>query len=126
MLYKIRDRKDLLSWVESSHAWIVEANSQSTVREILDQPVAVLQESLPVVGQLPSANAGMDQTVEEGVIVKLNGLQSRDPNGDPLSFLWTQVGGPLVALSNHASAIVTFTAPHVSAPSMLTFELVVS
>ena len=125
-LFRIRGRMDRLAGGEPSDDWIVEANAQSTVRGILDQTVAVLQESLPVVGQLPSANAGMDQTVEEGVIVKLNGLQSRDPNGDPLSFLWTQVGGPLVALSNHASAIVTFTAPHVSAPSMLTFELVVS
>ena len=76
--------------------------------------------------QAPIANAGSDQTVNEGALVNLNGSGSSDPNLDPLSFLWTQTAGPAVTLSNPASTTPTFTAPQVSANTVLTFQLVVN
>ena len=76
--------------------------------------------------QAPIANAGPDQTVNEGALVNLNGSGSSDPNLDPLSFLWTQTAGPAVTLSNPASTTPTFTAPQVSANTVLTFQLVVN
>ncbi len=76
--------------------------------------------------QAPVANAGPDQTVNEGALVNLNGNGSSDPDGSPLTFLWTQTGGPAVALSSSTSPTPTFTAPQVAANTILTFQLVVN
>lgn len=78
------------------------------------------------VNQAPIANAGPDQTVNEGAVVTLNGTGSSDPDGNPLTFSWTQTAGPTVTLSNPASATPTFTAPQVSTSTVLTFQLVVN
>ena len=74
----------------------------------------------------PTAQAGPDQTTNEGGNVTLNGIASSDPDGDAISYSWTQVSGPAVALSNPASSSPTFTAP-VTDPggAMLVFALVV-
>ena len=47
----------------------------------------------------PVAKTGADQTVTAGTLVTLDGSGSFDPNNKPLSYLWTQVAGPLVTLS---------------------------
>jgi hypothetical protein len=78
----------------------------------------------------PIANAGPDQTVDEGTVVTLDGTASRDPDGDPITFQWRQVAGPPVTLSDPTVPRPTFTAPVVSPsvppPVVLTFELIVS
>jgi hypothetical protein len=57
--------------------------------------------------------------------VSLNGSASNDPNGDVLSFEWTQTGGPVVSLNNANSAVATFTAPAVQSDTLLQFRLTV-
>jgi hypothetical protein len=74
----------------------------------------------------PSANAGADQVVVSGKVVYLNGSGSSDPDGDPLTYQWTQTGGPAVTLSDPAALQPTFTAPTVSIATDLTFTLTVS
>lgn len=77
--------------------------------------------------QVPVANAGSDQTVNENTLVTLNGTLSADPDLDALSFTWTQTAGPLVTLTGGTTASPTFTAPAVGAGGMMfTFRLVVS
>lgn len=78
---------------------------------------------------VPMANAGADQTVDEEVLVSLNGTGSSFPsNGNP-GYQWTQVGGPNVTLNDPTSPTPSFTSPSVS-PSVgsqiLTFQLVVN
>jgi|CXWL01.1.fsa_nt_gi hypothetical protein len=77
--------------------------------------------------QVPVANAGPDQTVNENTLVTLNGTLSADPDLDALSFTWTQTAGPLVTLTGGTTASPTFTAPAVGAGGMMfTFRLVAS
>jgi CSLREA domain-containing protein len=73
----------------------------------------------------PVANAGADQNADVNTTVTLNGAASADPdNHTPLTYLWQQIGGPVVVLSNSAASAPTFTAP--AAPTALTFTLAVT
>ncbi len=73
------------------------------------------------------ADAGPDQTVAPGTTVTLNGSNSTDQGGAGIaSYLWTQVDGNLVSLSNPSDAQTTFTAPQVRSGDALTFQLTVT
>jgi hypothetical protein len=75
----------------------------------------------------PQANAGMDQTVDEGVVVTLDGSSSLDIDDEIASYQWTQIGVPAVTLSNPTSSQTTFTAPNVGPDgASLTFNLKVT
>ncbi len=90
-----------------------------------DVVVTVLDVAAP--NNPPNANAGADQQVDEGLAVNLNGSQSTDPDGDALSFAWTQIGGsPTVTLTGANTATPTFSAPMVAASTPLTFRLTVN
>jgi hypothetical protein len=58
----------------------------------------------------PVADAGPDQIGVPAGTITLNGSNSYDPNGEPLTFSWVQEGGPNVALSGANQAVATFTA----------------
>ncbi len=75
----------------------------------------------------PVADAGPDQTVDEGITVTLDESNSTDPNNDIDSYLWEQIDGPTVELSNPADGKVTFTAPDVGPDGVsLSFRLTVT
>ncbi len=74
----------------------------------------------------PAADAGDDQTVEEGDMVALNGLNSTDPNDNIISYSWKQTGGVKVNLTNPNEAEANFIAPSVGTePEMLILQLTV-
>ncbi len=73
----------------------------------------------------PTASAGPDQLVREHEPVQLAG-GGTDPEGQNLQYTWVQTGGPPVELSDPHAVNPTFTAPNVSAPTPITFELHVS
>lgn len=76
--------------------------------------------------QAPNADAGPDQTVNEGATVTLDGSGSSDPDGVIASYLWSQNSGTSVTLSDTNSINPTFTAPSVgSAGETLTFKLTI-
>jgi hypothetical protein len=71
------------------------------------------------------AIAGADATVTAGSTVVLDASGST-ANTSPVSYAWTQTGGPSVSLLNPTSAQPSFTAPQVSIDTDLTFQLAVS
>ena len=80
-----------------------------------------------IVNHTPTANAGLDQTKNEGVTVYLDGLNSSDPEDNIDSYQWRQTSGPSVTLSNSNQVKASFTAPDVGPDgASLTFELTVT
>jgi PGF-pre-PGF domain-containing protein len=82
--------------------------------------------SVESANQPPSADAGSNQTVDEGSSVTLDGTGSSDPDADSLSYSWSQTGGPSVTLSDSGTTTPSFRAPEVQTPEIITFELSVS
>jgi PKD domain/FG-GAP-like repeat len=76
------------------------------------------------VNHAPVADAGVAQTSAKRAVVTLDGSASRDPDGNSLSYAWSQTAGPTVTLSNPNSAKPTFTAPGIS--GTLSFSLTVN
>lgn len=86
-------------------------------------------DDLKIWSSSPIANAGEDFSVNEGQIgVMLDGSASSAPDGDVLSYLWTQLpGGTPVTLSDATAQQPTFTAPSVpQGGETLSFELTVT
>ena len=77
--------------------------------------------------QPPIADAGPNQTVNEGQLVGLDGSNSLDSDDGIASYTWIQTSGPQVTLSDPNGQQLTFTAPDVgSGGDSLTFKLTVS
>lgn len=74
----------------------------------------------------PNAVAGTNQTVSGGAAVTLNGGGSNDPDGDTLTYSWSQTLGPTVVLANANAASATFMAPVVTSDTLLRFSLEVT
>jgi hypothetical protein len=72
----------------------------------------------------PIANAGSAETVGFGDLVTLDGTGSTDPDGNALTYNWTQTAGPAVVLDFTNPARPTFVAP--GSTTVLTFSLVVN
>jgi hypothetical protein len=74
----------------------------------------------------PTANAGPDQTANQGTAVVLDGSASTDPDTGQtatLKYQWTQTGGPAVTLSGAASQKPSFTTPKRSATLVFTLQV---
>ncbi|WP_157832470.1 PKD domain-containing protein [Candidatus Nitrosotenuis chungbukensis] len=72
----------------------------------------------------PSADAGLDQTVDEQTSVTLSG-SAEDPDSEDITYTWKQVGGEAVELSSTDEQNPTFIAPIVANGKIkvLVFEL---
>ncbi|MEM7203829.1 MAG: Ig-like domain-containing protein, partial [Planctomycetota bacterium] len=73
----------------------------------------------------PTADAGNNQTVDEGDSVSLAASAS-DPEGQGLTYTWTQVSGTSVTLADASTSSPSFTAPEGLANSDVQFQVSVS
>jgi hypothetical protein len=98
-----------------------------TVRDGLASARDTVDVVVENVNHAPTANAGADQTVNEGTVVTLDGRASADPDSDPLHYSWSPTSGPGFTLSGATTATPTFTAPPQPSHSQktLTFQLLV-
>ena len=82
------------------------------------------------INQLPIANAGPDQTVNENIGLQISFwmvVQVTDPDGDSIaSYSWEQIAGPTVNLNRTNTAITSFAALSVSQDTVLSFNLTVA
>lgn len=76
------------------------------------------------VNKKPIAFAGGDQTVNEAVLVQLDGSLSSDPDNESITFKW--IAPPVIKLSSSTISKPTFTAPLVHRDSVITIALVVN
>ena len=72
------------------------------------------------------ADAGKDQTVNEGASVTLNGSNSMSKDSIILSYTWKQIPNPTITIGSANTAIWSFVAPMVPTDTTLTFELTVT
>jgi MYXO-CTERM domain-containing protein len=93
---------------------------------VVDGAAATVTVTVHNVDRAPVASLIAPLSASSDQIVTLNGSGSSDPDGDALTFLWTQTGGPGVVLENATSAKPTFVAPDVKKDTTLTFVLRVS
>lgn len=74
----------------------------------------------------PIARVVSELSVKAGSLVVLDGMQSHDPDGDPLRYEWKQIRGHRVPLTTVNEVKATFMAPPVSERKRFQFALMVT
>ena len=109
--------------LQTLYAWAKDSfgSVSASVSDAVDIMIAIPN-------KLPTADAGPDQSAQEGDVVTLDGTNSIDDDGTILEFFWEQTGGEvLVALSDPYADQPTFDAPVVGLDgASLTFMLTVT
>jgi chitinase len=80
----------------------------------------------PVVTNHAPVATAADQTVTGPVTVTLDGSASADPDGDAITYKWTQISGPSVTISNSTKAKASFNVSAVTSNQTLAFRLTVT
>ncbi|HSP79892.1 MAG TPA: M36 family metallopeptidase, partial [Myxococcaceae bacterium] len=134
--YKVQFRFRLGSdGAVGAYGWDIDDISFTNVKNSPFGGLAPESSDGTVCNRRPVAHAGTNQSVKEGKLlasgalertpITLDGSGSFDPDGQALSYIWTQVGGPAVTLSATDVARPTFVAD-VAWDSVLSFQLVTS
>ena len=80
--------------------------------------------SIAGIQEIPTSNAGSDQSVDPSSAVTLDGSQSLDVDGDSITYHWVQTSGSPVTLTDNTIATPLLTTP--STGDTLSFMLTVS
>ena len=80
----------------------------------------------PVVPNHAPVATAADQSVTGPATVTLDGSASTDPDGDAITYKWTQISGPSVTITNSTKAKATFNVAAVTSNQTLAFRLTVT
>ncbi|MCE9686461.1 glycosyl hydrolase family 18 protein [Shewanella sp. AS16] len=80
-------------------AWEIDADN-GDILNAMHEGLGHGEGTTPPANKAPIANAGSDVNVTGPAGVTLDASGSRDPEGEPLSYLWAQVSGPALSLQN--------------------------
>lgn len=80
-------------------AWEIDADN-GDILNAMHEGLGHGEGTTPPANKAPIANAGADVNVTGPADVVLNGSGSRDPENGALTYLWTQVSGPAVTITN--------------------------
>ncbi len=112
---------------ENGILWAIKGSSKTGLKTDAPWPM-FRHDARHTARNTPIADAGSEQTVNDGDTVTLNGSGSSDPLGIK-SYKWTQTEGTSVTLSDSSSSKPTFTAPALGTDGeevKLTFRLTVT
>ncbi len=98
---------------------------ETTATRNSDHDPVIVGLNLVAPNQAPTADAGSDQSVNEGETVTLDASLSSDDTAIT-SYAWAQTSGPVVTLTDDDTATPSFTAPAVDAETALVFEVTVN
>jgi uncharacterized protein YkwD len=98
------------------------ANEETTT----STPDKTTPPELTQTNQRPSATITATQQVTSGETVTLDGSGSSDPDGDTLSFSWSQTLGTSISLGDVANTTLNFIAPSVEQVTSFSFQLLVN
>ena len=119
------DGSSPVSGATANHTYGLAGHYTATVTATNSISVVVASSLVTITNAAPVANAGVNQTAVVNSLVTLDGSGSTDPDGHlPLTYGWSQSGGPAVLVSSAVVSQPTFSAPGVS--TILTFTLVVT
>ena len=107
---------------------LAEASAVSLQVDVSDgslSSAAVIEVSIAA-NNPPSVSISAPASVAAGASVTLDASATSDPEGDSLTYSWSQTSGPSVTLSSTSEASVSFTAPSQSVASTVAFSLEVS
>lgn len=98
-----------------------------SVTDGIETSKATVNVNVENINHAPVADAGTNQTKDEGAIVLLDGRASYDSDNDPITAKWSQISGTTVVLSDSTSLQPTFEAPLVGlGGEELVFQLIVN
>jgi subtilisin family serine protease len=83
-----------------------------------------LNAKVALTNNLPVASAGPDASVASGAAFTLDAVGSSDPEGGPVTYVWTQVSGPAATIQNPNDRQTQVSG--VSGPATLTFRVQVT
>jgi hypothetical protein len=89
-----------------------------------DNTVTEISNNILNTNSIPMANAGDDQSINNGESVVLSASAS-DSDGTIVGYLWKQIGGPTVSLIDISDTDIQFVSPIITQTTALEFQIIV-